>query len=194
MSRVQFFAPYFQITYFVLLCFFRFCRYLSRIFIISKVFSRTFLLPKSDCLGLLAVRKSSFALFLLREKAAHFNFLTGMSFADAHSCQNPHFGHFKSNKFRHYSIRKSWIASGFRPRNDIYPFRPNVLLKGSYFAIKKRPMSVFKKLGWLDSNQRDGGTKNRCLTTWRHPNMCHSTSPILLYQTPLSIFIFIIFV
>lgn len=27
----------------------------------------------------------------------------------------------------------------------------------------------FKKLGWKDSNLRNGGTKNRCLTTWRHP-------------------------
>ena len=30
---------------------------------------------------------------------------------------------------------------------------------------------IFFNLGWLDSNQRDGGTKNRCLTTWRHPNI-----------------------
>ena len=44
--------------------------------------------------------------------------------------------------------------------------QPNVKLQKQTLKISR---SVFKKLGWLDSNQRDGGTKNRCLTTWRYP-------------------------
>ena len=27
-------------------------------------------------------------------------------------------------------------------------------------------------LGWKDSNLRNDGVRVRCLTTWRHPNVC----------------------
>ena len=30
-------------------------------------------------------------------------------------------------------------------------------------------LEVFQKLGWKDSNLRNGWTKTSCLTTWRHP-------------------------
>ena len=40
-------------------------------------------------------------------------------------------GHLYSNKFRPLKIGKREVASGFRPRNDINPFRANVLKEGT---------------------------------------------------------------
>jgi hypothetical protein len=40
-----------------------------------------------------------------------------------------HSGHLNSTYSRTFKIGKGWIASGFRPRNDMKNFRPNVLLK-----------------------------------------------------------------
>ena len=37
-------------------------------------------------------------------------------------------------------------------------------------SIKKDSLlEAFQKLGWKDSNLRNGWTKTSCLTTWRHP-------------------------
>ena len=52
-------------------------------------------------------------------------------FTDIFSPKTGLFGHLYSTNFRPFKIGKSWIASGVRPRNDIKPFRPNVLLKGT---------------------------------------------------------------
>ena len=45
------------------------------------------------------------------------------------------FGLLYLTNFRPCKIGKSWIASGIRPRNDIKPFRPNVSLKGTGYAL-----------------------------------------------------------
>ena len=45
-----------------------------------------------------------------------------------------HSGHLNSTYSRTFKIGKGWIASSIRPRNDIKPFRPNVLLKGNNFT------------------------------------------------------------
>ena len=45
------------------------------------------------------------------------------------------FGLLYLTNFRPCKIGKSSIASGIRPRNDIKPFRPNVSLKGTGYAL-----------------------------------------------------------
>ena len=37
-------------------------------------------------------------------------------------------------------------------------------------------------LGWKDLNPRNNGVRVRCLTTWRHPNVCLLDSALLLYH------------
>ena len=51
--------------------------------------------------------------------------------ADFFVTKTGHFGLLYSINFRPFKIGKSWIASGVRLCNDVNPFRPNVLLKGS---------------------------------------------------------------
>ena len=83
--------------------------------------------------------------------------------------------------FRPIKIGKSWIASGFRPRNDGKYFLPKRTIKYSDSNLgshpprpkeyKKRPtyVGLFYILGRKDSNLRNAWTKTRCLTAWRRP-------------------------
>lgn len=97
---------------------------------------------------------------------------------------------------RSYSLFKS---SGIDTKRKILKLVfPNFYLDGQNLSYDiRKPFDLFIKgfnhpinLGWLDSNQRNGGTKNRCLTTWRHP--ITGTFLILQPQFYLSI-IFILF-
>ena len=58
-------------------------------------------------------------------------------FADICTTETGHFGLFDSPHFRPLKIGKNWIASGFRPRNAIKSFRPNVLKKGTAEPTKR---------------------------------------------------------
>ena len=55
----------------------------------------------------------------------------------------------------------------------------------SAYKQKKKSLSLATFtiwLGWLDSNQRNGGIRIRCLTTWRHPKKArteHTLRPAL---------------
>lgn len=77
---------------------------------------------------------------------------------------------------RSYSLFKS---SGIETKRKILKLVfPNFYLDGQNLSYDiRKPFDLFIKgsnhsinLGWKDSNLRNGGTKNRCLTTWRHPN------------------------
>ena len=66
--------------------------------------------------------------------------------------------------------RFAWTAFGvvrWRSPNQLFRWaEPNTPL-----ANKKPPKrAAFYWLGRLDSNQRNGGIRIRCLTTWRRPN------------------------
>ena len=76
---------------------------------------------------------------------------------------------------RSYSLFKS---SGIDVKRKILKLVfPNFYLDGQNLSYDiRKPFDLFIKrstypinLGWKDSNLRNGGTKNRCLTTWRHP-------------------------
>lgn len=76
---------------------------------------------------------------------------------------------------RSYSLFKS---SGIETKRKILKLVfPNFYLDGQDLSYDiRKPFDLFIKgsnhsinLGWKDSNLRNGGTKNRCLTTWRHP-------------------------
>ena len=76
---------------------------------------------------------------------------------------------------RSYSLFKS---SGIETKRKILKLVfPNFYLDGQNLSYNiRKPFDLFIKgsnhsinLGWKDSNLRNGGTKNRCLTTWRHP-------------------------
>lgn len=76
---------------------------------------------------------------------------------------------------RSYSLFKS---SGIDTKRKILKLVfPNFYLDGQDLSYDiRKPFDMFIKrayypinLGWKDSNLRNGGTKNRCLTTWRHP-------------------------
>lgn len=76
---------------------------------------------------------------------------------------------------RSYSLFKS---SGIDVKRKILKLVfPNFYLDGQDLSYDiRKPFDLFIKgstcsinLGWKDSNLRNGGTKNRCLTTWRHP-------------------------
>ena len=78
---------------------------------------------------------------------------------------------------RSYSLFKS---SGIETKRKILKLVfPNFYLDGQDLSYDiRKPFDLFIKgsnhsinLGWKDSNLRNGGTKNRCLTTWRHPNI-----------------------
>ena len=109
------------------------------------------------------------------------------------------FGLLYLTNFRPCKIGKSWIASGIRPRNDIKPFRPNVSLKGTGYALgslvqptklrvliltslnKKNTLSgiLLKKRRRWDSNPRNACTFDSFQDCSDQP-LWHSSKTIFL--------------
>jgi len=89
-----------------------------------------FLFTKPDCLGF-APRSNR---LVYEPTVLTTRYSRYPEFTFVHSVRKSAFGHLYSTNFRPFLIGKSWIASGFRPRNDMQPFQPKVLKKGIHDA------------------------------------------------------------
>ena len=104
----------------------------------------------------------------------------------ANYLQLANYSTFYTSNFRPFLIDKSWIASGFRPRNDMKHFRPNVLLKCTTFdTISLQLERIGKILSSLISGRRDSNSRQ---SAWKADTLPTELRPQLQIHLIINIF------